>query len=376
MMSKSAHRQIIRFVVSSVVIVFTLSLPLAHSNAQPVSGSASPSPRIEQISDVPPNTGLSLTLSPVFLNLTAYTGKIVKSTIKLTNNNTFAERYKLSVIKFQPDAKGETIVPIQDTAGDETLRWIQIAEPEVVVQGKSSKVVAFDVQVPEYAFLGYYFGISVQRAKEQFARTDTTKIVGQAIMPIMLDVVRGGDKGPLFVDGDSNIYKRAILESVTTSSWWYEYLPVEFEIKFKNTGKVHLAPFGNIVIQQGDVELGTLQVNESGNNTLPGVMRTYKSEWNDGFIVREPVKKGSDFVMDKDGNKIYHTVIKWDSLTKMRIGKYTAKAIVVYNNGRNDVPLEALVSFWIIPWKIILVITLVLALLIFGIKSAVTNLIR
>jgi hypothetical protein len=192
-------------VVSSVVIVFTLSLPLAHSNAQPVSGSASPSPRIEQISDVPPNTGLSLTLSPVFLNLTAYTGKIVKSTIKLTNNNTFAERYKLSVIKFQPDAKGETIVPIQDTAGDETLRWIQIAEPEVVVQGKSSKVVAFDVQVPEYAFLGYYFGISVQRAKEQFARTDTTKIVGQAIMPIMLDVVRGGDKGPLFVDGDSNI---------------------------------------------------------------------------------------------------------------------------------------------------------------------------
>jgi hypothetical protein len=195
-------------------------------------------------------------------------------------------------------------------------------------------------------------------------------------MPIMLDVVRGGDKGPLFVDGDSNIYKRAILESVTTSSWWYEYLPVEFEIKFKNTGKVHLAPFGNIVIQQGDVELGTVQVNESGNNTLPGVMRTYKSEWNDGFIVREPVKKGSDFVMDKDGNKIYHTVIKWDSLTKMRIGKYTAKAIVVYNNGRNDVPLEALVSFWIIPWKIILVITLVLALLIFGIKSAVTNLIR
>lgn len=376
MMSKSAYSHIIRFTVFCTALVIALTLPLAQSHAQIASVSASPSASIEQIPDVPPNTGLSLTLSPVFLNLTAYTGKTVKSTIKLTNNNTFAERYKLSVIKFQPDAKGETIVPIQDTAGDETLGWIQIAEPEVVIQGKSSKVVAFSVKVPEYAFLGYYFGISVQRAKEQFARTDTTKIVGQAIMPIMLDVVRGGDSGPLFVDSDTNVYKRAMLESFTTSSWWYEYLPAEFEIQFKNTGKVHLAPFGNIIIQQGDVDLGTVQVNESGNNTLPGITRTYKVEWNDGFIVREPVKKGSDFVMDKNGNKTYHTVVKWDSLTKMRMGKYTAKAIVVYNNGRNDVPLEALVSFWIIPWKIILVITLVLALLIFGIKSAVTNLIR
>ena len=375
-MSTSTHIISKRFALLLLVITYLVSSHLPGVGAQMTPGVSSPSAVAEQIPEIPPNTGFSLTLSPVFLNLTAYSGKTVQSKIKLTNNNTFAERYKLSVIKFQPDAKGETIVPIPDTTGDDTLNWIQITEPEVVVQGKSSKVVAFTVNVPEYAFLGYYFGISVQRAKERFARTDTTKIVGQAIMPIMLDVVRGGDKGPLFVDSDSTIYKRAILEDFITTSWWYEYLPVEFTLRFKNTGKVHLAPSGTIVLQQGDVDLGTVQINESGNNTLPGITRTYKVEWNDAFIVREPVKKGSEFVMDKNGNKTYHSVVRWDSLTKMRIGKYTAKAVVVYNNGRNDVPLEAFVSFWIIPWRLILIVTLILALLIFGIKSALTNLIR
>ena len=375
-MIKPIQTDMMRYVLIIVALVCFLLTPFVDVSAQTITNIASPSSLIEQIPDVPAQTGLSLTLSPVFLNLTAYTGKTVKSSIKLTNNNTFAERYKLSVIKFQPDEKGESIVPIEDNVGDETLDWIRILKPEVVVQAKSSATVQFEVKVPEYAFLGYYFGISVQRAKEQFSRTDTTKVVGQAIMPIMLDVVRAGDKGPLFVDGDTGVYKRAELVSFTTSSWWYEYLPTEFEVKFKNTGKVHLVPFGNILIQQADMDLGTLKFNEAGGNTLPGVTRTYTSSWSDGFIVREPVKKGSEFVTDKDGNKTYHTVIRWDSLTKMRIGKYTARAIVVFHNGRNDVPLEALVSFWVIPWKIILIIALVLALLLFGIKSAISNLIR
>ena len=375
-MSKTAQNALTKFTVLSVAVIYFFSVPLARVSAQTTPSAASPSALIEQIADAPPKSGLSLTISPVFLNLTAYTGKTVKSKIKLTNNNTFAESYKLSVMKFKPDEKGESIIPIENNTNDESLSWIRILKPEIIVQGKSSETVEFEVKVPDYAFLGYYFGITVQRAKEQFARTDTTNVVGQAIMPIMLDVVRAGDKGQLFVDGDANIYKRAELVSFTTSSWWYEYLPAEFEVKFKNTGKVHLVPFGDIVVQQGDVDLGSVKFNESGGNTLPGVTRTYKSSWNDGFIIREPMKKNGEFVMDKNGKKTYHTVIKWDSLTKMRIGKYTAKAIVVFNNGRNDVPLEALVSFWVIPWKIILVIALILALLIFGIKSAVTNLIR
>ena len=375
-MSKTTQDTIRKTLLVLLTSTYFLFAPIASVIAQTTTGTASPSSLIDQIADAPAKTGLSLTISPVFLNLTAYTGKTVRSTIKLTNNNTFAERYKLSVMKFKPDEKGESIIPVEDMSGDESLSWIRILQPEIIVQGKSSETVQFEVKVPDYAFLGYYFGISVQRAKEQFARTDTTKVVGQAIMPIMLDVVRAGDKGQLFVDGDANIYKRAELVSFTTSSWWYEYLPAEFEVKFKNTGKVHLVPFGNILIQQGDVDLGSLKFNETGGNTLPGVTRTYKSSWTDGFIVREPVKKNGDFVVDKNGNKTYHTVIKWDSVTKMRIGKYTARAIVVFNNGRNDVPLEALVSFWVIPWKIILAIALILALLIFGIKSAISNLIR
>lgn len=368
-----------RFLIKTGVFAFTLFQLLSVFSPQVLAQSpsqATPSSLIEQIEDAPPKVGLSVTLSPVFLNLSIYAGKLAKSTIKLTNNNTFAERYRLSPIQFKPDERGESIVPVQDGTQGETVNWVHISRPEIVVQPKTSETVEFEVRVPEDAFLGYYLGISVQRSEEQFDRTDTTKVVGQVIMPIMLDVLREGEEGALFEDGAENIYKRAVVTDFKTTSWWYEYLPAEFEVSFKNTGKVHLAPFGSILIQQGDIDVGSVEFNESANNTLPGVTRVYKASWNEGFIVREPVKKGNDFVLDKNGNKTYHTVINWDSLTKMRIGKYTARAIVVFNNGRNDVPLEALVSFWIIPWRLILLVILILTLIVFGIKSALSNFIR
>jgi len=366
---------LIKKIVVITALVFGLVFLPTHTFAQitPIQ-EASPSASIETI-EVPADSGINLTLSPVFLNLTAYAGKSVKSTIKLTNNNEFTEKYRLSVIKFVPDTKGESIIPIEDASGDETLDWVKLARPEVTVRGGSAETVEFEVTVPEYAFLGYYFGISAQRAAEP-GEQGTAKVVGQAIMPILLDVVREGDKGPLFVDGDEGIYKRAELASFTTSSWWYEYLPTDFEIRFKNTGKVHLVPFGDMLIQQGGIDVGSLPINEGRGNTMPGVTRTYTASWADGFIVREPVQNESGFVLDEQGNKTYNTVVRWDALPKMRIGKYTAKAIVVYNNGRHDVPLEALVSFWVIPWKIILALTLILTLVIFGIKSAVSNLMR
>lgn len=373
------HNPFVRHLLFFVLAMYvsTNVCALSVSAAQSASRSATLSAVLEpSISPPPRGKGMNVTLSPVFLNLSAFAGKTVKSSIKISNNNGFAEKYVLSALRFKPDAKGESIIPVDADPSDDTLQWIKISKPEIVVQAKSSRIVEFEVSVPEYAFLGYYFGLSVKRSQEQFNRTDTTRMVAEAVMPILLEVKKQGQEGALFVDSGDNVYKQGEIASFNTSSWWYEYLPAGFEVKFKNTGKVHIVPFGNILIQQGTRDMGTLVFNASGGNTLPGATRTYKSEWTDGFIVNEPVKNGESLALDKNGNTQYKTVIHWDSLTKLRIGRYSAKAIVVYNNGRNDVPLEAQLSFWIIPWKIILVIALVLALVIFGIKNAIMGLIR
>jgi hypothetical protein len=35
------------------------------------------------------------------------------------------------------------------------------------------------------------------------------------------------------------------------------------------------------------------------------------------------------------------------------MGKYTAHMLLVYDNGERDIPIEAAVSFWIVPWRLI-----------------------
>jgi hypothetical protein len=53
--------------------------------------------------------------------------------------------------------------------------------------------------------------------------------------------------------------------------------------------------------------------------------------------------------------------LTWDfnsPLSKVRFGHYTADLLAVYDNGQEDVPLEATVSFWVLPWRLLGVVAL------------------
>ena len=47
----------------------------------------------------------------------------------------------------------------------------------------------------------------------------------------------------------------------------------------------------------------------------------------------------------------------------LRFGHYTANLLAVYDNGTRDVPLEASISFWVIPWRVIGIIVLFIGLI-------------
>ena len=42
------------------------------------------------------------------------------------------------------------------------------------------------------------------------------------------------------------------------------------------------------------------------------------------------------------------------NLSKLRFGHYTAHMVLAYDNGTRDVPIEAVVGFWVVPWRLIL----------------------
>jgi hypothetical protein len=68
--------------------------------------------------------------------------------------------------------------------------------------------------------------------------------------------------------------------------------------------------------------------------------------------------------LDKNGKQVYS--YKWDfsKANRLRFGHYTAHLVLVYDNGQRDVPMEAYVSFWVIPWRIVGAILALLALII------------
>jgi hypothetical protein len=183
------------------------------------------------------------------------------------------------------------------------------------------------ISVPEDAEPGgYYGGVLVSTIKND-AETDGAS----ARSPI---VARVGTLFFITVPGE--VQKSGATKQITLADkkTFYEKGPFNFLILFENTGSVHLNPYGEIRIKNmfgeevGFVELEPWFV-------LPQSLRTRDLEW-----TRE-----------------------------LLFGRYTATAFI--NRGYDDVIDEVAVTFYVLPWKVLLPIFLLLFVIIFSIRFVV-----
>ncbi|MFI5271313.1 MAG: hypothetical protein ACHQT9_04710, partial [Candidatus Saccharimonadales bacterium] len=141
----------------------------------------------------------------------------------------------------------------------------------------------------------------------------------------------------------------------------YEYLPVNFSVTLHNQGNIYLAPSGDIFISRNSDmshSIATIPFNSSGANILPSSNRVFKNSWNDGFPVFVPklVK----------GNTVYSLSWNFKNANNLRFGKYYAQMAVSYSDGTNIRLITSKISFWVIPWFLILVGTIVCILVAVG----------
>jgi hypothetical protein len=356
--------------ISMLIVTFGLffsSLSIYTVPAQAVT--LTPSPAVlptPLVPDQEPTTGIHITLSPVYINITTNPGLPASTEFKVTNNNNIREYFKLSLIKFKADETGANILPMDIDSTDEFAKWIRFSENEFIVEPNETKTIHFTISPPKDAALGYYYGIQIGRIKEKKPGQHEAVVKGSAILPVLLEV-----RSP-------NARKELSIVDFSTSAPMYEYLPSEFNVKIKNLGNIHVVPFGDIFIDQDSKKgIASIQFNEGRSNILPDSTRTFTNKWNDGFPLRVPKQKpDGSYVTDKNGKVEYET--KWDisKINSFRIGKYTAHLVMVYNDGKRDVPLEAVVSFWVFPWKIMLGGFILALLVLLGIKSMITSIFR
>ena len=112
-----------------------------------------------------------------------------------------------------------------------------------------------------------------------------------------------------------------------------EYGPVNIQAQIKNLGDLHIKPKGNITVTNlFGGKVAELALDEQ--NIFPGgIARDYENSFGKGFL----------------------------------IGPYTAKLVASYGKD-NNLPLMATVTFWIFPWKITLVVILLVIAIILGTK--------
>lgn len=311
------------------------------------------------------STPLNLTAYPSTFDVTTKPGSSIQEKFRIRNNADAAMNLSISLKKLVPDPQGRVTIADFEKK-DSYQNWITFDKDTIQALPQEWTDVNFTVAVPQDTTFGYYYVIYIAPISQSGTQTGVhTALNGSLAIPVLLTVAKPG--------ATANLQ----LVSFSTTQPFYEYMPATFAIQFENKGNVLIRPQGNVFIGSGTNDSGILTFNLANGAILPGEKRTYSTSWDDGFMTKDPIMQDGTVKRDSAGNPVTHLVIHWDHLTSFRIGKYTAHLLAVYNNGTRDVPIEASVSFWIFPWKLILGtvagIIVVIVLIRFWLKWYVTG---
>ena len=286
---------------------------------------------------------LRLTTSPLPINLKVEPSNSISTPIKIKNDGITSENIKVSLMKFKADSNTGTPTLSEREPGDSYFDWATFSDNTFTLPANEWKTITANFEVPTTASFGYYYAVVFSRAEENVEKNDRQTIIngGTAVL-ILLEATVPNAKREITVT-DFSVDKKM-----------YEFLPATFSIKLRNSGNVHIAPRGNIFISQGNnKDVAILEVNPNKGSLLPDSPRDFQESWSDGFPYYVAKEVDNKTVLDENNNPIKE--LKWDfkDASKLRWGKYTAKLLLVYDDGKKDVPVEAVVEFWVMPWRLI-----------------------
>ena len=308
--------------------------------------------------------GLNLVTSPLPISLVTEPGSTVSAQLKIKNGGSEAEDLEVGLMKFS--AYGDEGKPrlMDREKGDDYFDWVKFSENEFTLNPNEWKTITATINVPSSAAFGYYYAVTFSRKSEVIPDGPReTKVIGATASLILLEV-----RVPNAVR-DVEVLDFSVPKKI------YEFLPVGFTVKLKNKGNVHVAPRGNIFIDRwGQKDVAILPINDLKGNVLPDSNRIFTSTWSDGFPVYQIQEtKDKKEITDRKGDPIMKLSWDFSQVPKLRWGKYTANMLLVYDDGKRDVPIEGKLTFWVIPWRILGGLAIVTLLVLRGLWSMIRD---
>lgn len=262
------------------------------------------------------NIGIQIS-APVY-NFGIDPGDSAQEIVKVRNVSTTSQTFYPEVFDFRPI--GETGAPEflinknEDNYTYSLTSWISISKEAITLKPNESAALNFTINVPKDAepggrYAGILFG------------TVPPKIEGTAIAVSN----KVGSLILVRVNGDAK--ESAFIKEFSANGSFFETPPVDFIARIENTGTIHVRPKGIITIKDTfGRKIDTLNVNDKDGAVLPESIRKFD-------------KGNSDLTWNPGG---------------FTIGKYTATLLLNYGDPSKQ--LTQTVSFWVIPWKILIVV--------------------
>jgi len=212
-----------------------------------------------------------LALSPPTFEISANPGDNLENTIRVENLND--RPVKVIVEKRNFAAQGEegavSLTEKEDTFS--LASWITVSPTDIEVPAKGTITFTFRTSVPLNAEPGGHFGSIVFRIGTPANLQQTGATLSQELGALVL----------LRIAGKTN--EEATLESFVPTKRLWENGPVDFEIRIKNEGNVHLKPLGVITISNiFGKKIASFEVEPK--NILPEAIRKSEGIWKQKFL--------------------------------------------------------------------------------------------
>ncbi len=271
-------------------------------------------------------TGQALEISPPLLSLNADPGDTINTKILVRDISAVNLLVSTEINDFESDGvTGAPKILLNEKDAENnpySLKdWIAPI-PSRTLKAKEIESVPVTIAVPASASPGSYFAV-VRFSGTPTNQTGTSVGLTSSVGALVFVRVSGDAKESLSI---SEFYagidgkKKGLFEST----------PVELTVQIKNEGNVVGQPTGTITIKDmfGN-EQGRLPVNSTESYVLPGSTREFSAKFDSSTVGKN----------------------------RILFGRYTADLNIQYGENRT---LTETMSFWIIPYKLILLVVLVL----------------
>lgn len=277
----------------------------------------------------------TLSVSPTLFQMSANPSQSWSSEVRVINVNDYEITVYPQVVNFAPSGENGqgAMVPIfsDETKGQTLAEWVALSGSAFVIPPGQTVSIPFSVTVSATAAPGgHYAAILIGTKPPQTSATSPQVQTAQFVTSL------------LFVRISGDIVEVGNIREFTTVDSIVPKPEVEFEIRFQNTGNVHLQPQGDITItNMWGAQRGIIPINYQTHfgNVLPNSIRKFNFSWT-----------GESSLYD--------------------IGRFKAVATLGFGENEKNF-VTSTVFFWIIPLKQIVIALLVIISLLWMFSFAI-----